>query len=207
MTTTAEKELAHLFRALKAPAAARALPKLAERARGEEWSYRVGHDGTLTVIGTAPAAAGLAGGHDRAHRRQAELCERSTTDYSDLKAFFINCTLKRGPEMSHTQGLMDIAMEIMRRNGVAGRRHPRDRPPDRHRRVARHDRARLGARRLAADLRARHRRRHPRHRDADLARREVIGRARRSSSASTATRTCSTTRASTPTTAAPPAAS
>jgi hypothetical protein len=50
--------------------------------------------------------------------RQAELCERSTTDYSDLKAFFINCTLKRGPERSHTQGLMDIAMEIMRRNGV-----------------------------------------------------------------------------------------
>jgi DNA replication protein DnaC len=32
-------ELAHLFRALKAPAAARALPKLAERARAEEWSY------------------------------------------------------------------------------------------------------------------------------------------------------------------------
>src|SRR4051812_22299054 len=32
-------ELAHLFRALKVPAAARALPKLADRARDEEWSY------------------------------------------------------------------------------------------------------------------------------------------------------------------------
>jgi DNA replication protein DnaC len=32
-------ELAHLFRALKAPAAARSLPKLADRARQEEWSY------------------------------------------------------------------------------------------------------------------------------------------------------------------------
>jgi DNA replication protein DnaC len=32
-------ELTHLFRALKAPAAARALPKLADRARAEEWSY------------------------------------------------------------------------------------------------------------------------------------------------------------------------
>src|SRR6266699_2620744 len=32
-------ELAHLFRALKAPAAASALPKLADRARAEEWSY------------------------------------------------------------------------------------------------------------------------------------------------------------------------
>jgi DNA replication protein DnaC len=34
-----ESELAHLFRQLKAPAAARALPKLADRARSEEWSY------------------------------------------------------------------------------------------------------------------------------------------------------------------------
>src|SRR5829696_6340689 len=32
-------ELSHLFRALKAPAASRALPKLAERARAEDWSY------------------------------------------------------------------------------------------------------------------------------------------------------------------------
>jgi DNA replication protein DnaC len=37
--TRASSELAHLFRALKAPAAARALPKLADRARAEEWSY------------------------------------------------------------------------------------------------------------------------------------------------------------------------
>ena len=36
---TKTSELAHLFRALKAPAAARALPKLAERAREEQWSY------------------------------------------------------------------------------------------------------------------------------------------------------------------------
>src|SRR3954467_8358494 len=35
----ATSELAHLFRALKAPAAGRALPKLADRARAEEWSY------------------------------------------------------------------------------------------------------------------------------------------------------------------------
>jgi DNA replication protein DnaC len=36
---TKASELAHLFRALKAPAAARALPKLAERAREEDWGY------------------------------------------------------------------------------------------------------------------------------------------------------------------------
>src|SRR5512141_2516948 len=37
--TRPASELAHLFRALKAPAAARALPKLADRARADEWSY------------------------------------------------------------------------------------------------------------------------------------------------------------------------
>src|SRR5215217_4816758 len=36
---SATAELSHLFRQLKAPAAARALPKLAERAREEQWSY------------------------------------------------------------------------------------------------------------------------------------------------------------------------
>jgi DNA replication protein DnaC len=36
---TKTSELAHLFRTLKAPAAARALPKLADRAREEDWSY------------------------------------------------------------------------------------------------------------------------------------------------------------------------
>ena len=36
---TKNAELTHLFRAMKAPAAARALPNLAERARQEEWSY------------------------------------------------------------------------------------------------------------------------------------------------------------------------
>src|SRR6478672_2995260 len=35
----AASELAHLFRALKAPAAARALPAIADRAREETWSY------------------------------------------------------------------------------------------------------------------------------------------------------------------------
>ena len=37
--TRPDSELVHLFRQLKAPAAARALPKLADRARSEEWSY------------------------------------------------------------------------------------------------------------------------------------------------------------------------
>lgn len=33
--------------------------------------------------------------------------------YDDLSAVFLNCTLKRSPEPSHTEGLMDIARQIM----------------------------------------------------------------------------------------------
>jgi len=52
--------------------------------------------------------------------KQAELCETNTTDFSDLSALFISCTLKRSPEVSNTEGLAEISMEIMRRNGVGG---------------------------------------------------------------------------------------
>jgi multimeric flavodoxin WrbA len=38
--------------------------------------------------------------------------------YDDLRALFINCTLKRSPEPSHTQGLVDASAHIMRENGV-----------------------------------------------------------------------------------------
>ena len=49
---------------------------------------------------------------------QEELCQQSRWDFSDLKAVFINCTLKKSPDVSHTEGLASIAMEIMRRQGV-----------------------------------------------------------------------------------------
>ncbi len=37
----------------------------------------------------------------------------NTTDFSDLRAVFINGTLKRSPEISHTQALIDISQHIM----------------------------------------------------------------------------------------------
>jgi len=49
---------------------------------------------------------------------QEQLCADSTTDYSDLRAVFISCTLKKSPEQSHTEGLAAISMEIMRRRGI-----------------------------------------------------------------------------------------
>jgi multimeric flavodoxin WrbA len=42
----------------------------------------------------------------------------SDYDFSNLRALFINCTLKRSPEKSHTQGLVDISANIMRKHGV-----------------------------------------------------------------------------------------
>ena len=39
-------------------------------------------------------------------------------DYSGLKAVFLNCTLKRSPEESHTQGLMELSRRIMENHGV-----------------------------------------------------------------------------------------
>lgn len=50
--------------------------------------------------------------------KQEELTRQTTWDFSDLGAVFVNCTLKRSPELSHTQGLIDISAEIMRRQGV-----------------------------------------------------------------------------------------
>lgn len=39
-------------------------------------------------------------------------------NYRDLRAVFINCTLKKSPEPSHTQGLIDTSAALMRAQGV-----------------------------------------------------------------------------------------
>ena len=51
--------------------------------------------------------------------KQQELCDDNKVDYSDLKALFINCTLKKSPDQSHTDGLLDVSRAILRANGVA----------------------------------------------------------------------------------------
>jgi len=51
--------------------------------------------------------------------KQKELCERSRWDFSGLRALFLNCTLKRSPELSHTEGLIGMAQAIMEKNGVS----------------------------------------------------------------------------------------
>ena len=40
-------------------------------------------------------------------------------DFSNLKAIYVNCTLKKSPEKSNTKGLMDVSMNIMKKEGVS----------------------------------------------------------------------------------------
>lgn len=39
-------------------------------------------------------------------------------DYSELRALYINCTLKRSPTKSHTQGLIELSRRTMEAQGV-----------------------------------------------------------------------------------------
>lgn len=39
-------------------------------------------------------------------------------DCSDIRALFINCTLKKSPQQSHTDGLMEVSRRIMAKQGV-----------------------------------------------------------------------------------------
>ena len=80
-----------------------------------------------------------------------DLAARSEWNFSDLRALFINCTLKKSPEVSNTEGLADLAISVMERNGVS---------VDVVRAVdyeiadgcvSRHDGTRMGSRRLAPD--------------------------------------------------------
>lgn len=52
------------------------------------------------------------------NEKQLQLCETWTEDYTDLSALFINCTLKKSPEPSHTDGLIRISRAIMEKRGV-----------------------------------------------------------------------------------------
>jgi multimeric flavodoxin WrbA len=52
-------------------------------------------------------------------QRHEQPPQGSTWDLGDLRAVVINCTLKPSPSRSHTQGLLDRSIGIMRRNGVS----------------------------------------------------------------------------------------
>ena len=43
--------------------------------------------------------------------KKAELCADNKTDFSDLKAVTVNCSLKHNPEESHTRLLLSVSEE------------------------------------------------------------------------------------------------
>jgi len=51
--------------------------------------------------------------------KQIEMCESSKWDFSDLKTLFLNCTLKKSPSLSHTEGLINISKSILEKNKVS----------------------------------------------------------------------------------------
>jgi len=51
--------------------------------------------------------------------QQAQLCDNTRWDFSDLSALYVNCTLKRGPAPSNTRALADRSIGIMARLGVS----------------------------------------------------------------------------------------
>ena len=52
------------------------------------------------------------------NEKQLEICESTQWYFSNLSALFLNCTLKRSPELPRTSGLIDIAVSIMEKCGV-----------------------------------------------------------------------------------------
>jgi multimeric flavodoxin WrbA len=50
--------------------------------------------------------------------KQERMCASSRWDFSALKAIFLNCTLKKSPEKSHTEGLWQISKAILEKNSV-----------------------------------------------------------------------------------------
>ncbi|MEQ8701397.1 MAG: NAD(P)H-dependent oxidoreductase, partial [Bauldia litoralis] len=50
---------------------------------------------------------------------QEKWCDESPWDFSGLSALILNCTLKKSPTLSHTEGLIGIPRAILEKNGVA----------------------------------------------------------------------------------------
>ena len=50
--------------------------------------------------------------------RLEQMCATAPVDYSDLTALYVNCTLKRSPAISNTEGLSRLSIAIMERVGV-----------------------------------------------------------------------------------------
>ena len=107
-------ELAHLFRQLKAPAAAKALPKLADRARSEGWSFE---QFAAALLKTETDSRDSHGGQSRI--RAARFPARKTLEEFD---FAFQASLRRDtmlhlgqlelPTLDHRDELVDLCLSL-----------------------------------------------------------------------------------------------
>src|SRR5579859_4590727 len=109
-------ELTHLFRAMKAPAAARALPKLADRARQEEWSYERFAEALLS---TEQSSREAHGGEGRI--RSARFPARKTLEEFD---FTFQRSVKK--QVIEHLGQLDFLHAKQKRNPARPPRHRQD---------------------------------------------------------------------------------
>jgi len=58
-------------------------------------------------------------GENMLDETQQKLCDENETDFSDLKALILNCTLKPSPQGSHTDKLLGAVEYIFEKSGVA----------------------------------------------------------------------------------------
>ena len=86
------------------------------------------------------------------NQQQEQMCEQTKWDFSDLKALFLNCTLKKSPRaLAYSGPDRDLEGDHgEKRRSSGGASASRLQPG--YRRVARHDRTRLGSGRLARNL-------------------------------------------------------
>jgi hypothetical protein len=101
----------------------RSHPRPADALRGDDDADN-GHDpgdrsGT-TSAGSGPTVPVGAGARDLSNSPASPRSSLTmqSHDFSDLRALFVNCTLKRSPQLSHTDGLMAVSKAIMARHGV-----------------------------------------------------------------------------------------
>ena len=90
------------------------------RPAGRRHDHPVRHTRPGPALHRAGRRAALSCTDTRTHPKESPVTETAQppADYADLKALFINCTLKRSPEPSNTQGLVDISRHIMEAHGV-----------------------------------------------------------------------------------------
>ena len=51
--------------------------------------------------------------------KQEQLCAENETDFSNLSALFLNCTLKPNPKDSHTETLIEVSQSIFEKNNIS----------------------------------------------------------------------------------------